>query len=273
MVKRNENAAVLNDAVVNVNAAGHTSVKVTSAERVVVKVKNEKIKQQVDYDVISQGQRAEMHKLVMEWVHTAALAGRPILPQAANAALNRQAKSVGKCGVTSRDYYPACDFERGKKFLVDRIRELRNTRNFEEKDPDGAFNRALAEIHVKLKQKGITEDQYREYLAAEFGVSSAKELDLGQLLKLRDYLRSGGRCLLPKPKEKSIFELRCEALKRLMALRGGETFTSVDEAWKALRLNDFTLFNVSSETFTSFWKKQKIVKLKRGRKVSAKELP
>ena len=273
MVKHDENAAVLNDAVVNVTAAGHASIKVTSAERVVIKVQEKKIKQQVDYEVISQGQRSELHKLVMDWVNTAGLAGRPITPARANYALNLQAKSAGEYGVTKRDYYPACDFERGKKFLVDNIRILRNTRNFEEKDPDAAFNRALAEIHLKLKQKGIEDGQYREYLIAEFGVSSSKELDLGQLIRLRDYLRHGGRCLLPKPKAKLVFDSRCEALQRLMVLRGGESFASLDAAWQALRLRDFSLFDMSSETFIDFWKKQKIIKLKRGRKVSAKESP
>ena len=274
MAKRDEKVAVLNDAVVNVTAAGYASVKVTSAETVVVKVQKKQIKQQVDYEVISQGQRAELHKLVADWINTAGLAGRPITPASANKALNLQAKSMCKYGVTSRDYYPACDFERGKKFLLDNIRILRNTRNFEEKDPDAAFNRALAEIHIKLKQKSIKDEQYREYLIAEFGVSSSKELDLGQLIRLRDYLRNGGRCLLPKKKADPVFDSRCEAVRRLMVLRGGVPPVSLDEAWRALVLQDPNLFgHLASDSFIDFWKKQQIVKLRRGRKASAKESP
>ena len=160
------------------------------------------------------------------------------------------------------------------KFLRSEVGKIRNTNKFIENDPEGARKAMLADIHKKVKEKGIPDSQYREYLLAEYGVNSAGLLDMGQLQCFRDYVRSGGRFLIPKPKEKSVFERRVESLEALMQERCGVTFKDTNEAHAQLIKRDNGLFaDLSSDTFALFWKKQKVIKLKRGRRQSSEESP
>ncbi|UJS26056.1 hypothetical protein [Thiothrix winogradskyi] len=263
--------------VVYLKTGGKTSVNVESEGRVIIRPK---IVKQVSPPVegaISPGQRAEFKAMIDEWVNVSGLAGKPINYGGAYKRLFSQAKSIGKAGAGRLDDYPMCDFERGVEFIRSEIGKLRNTNRFRDVDPDAARNAMLGEIHLKVKALGIADSKYRDYLQAEYGVSSSKLLEIGQLQRFRDYIRGGGVCKLPAPKEKTAQELREESLSALMVERGGKVFISMDDAHAQLAKRDPALFaGIGFETFQVFWKQQakkKICVLKRGRKPSSLESP
>lgn len=265
--------AKLNLATVNLKAEGSARVNVESGGGVIIRPKI--IKQVVPPAAgsISAGQWAEMKEKVNEWVNAAQLVGRPLEHKAACSKVYKQAKSAGAKGVARWADFPACDFEEAMKFLRSEIGRVRRTNAFMEKDPEAARKNMLAEIHKKKAERSIADAQYREYLVASYGVDSAKHLDMGQLQVLRDYVRSGGRFMLPKPKEKSLQELREQALESLMRERLGVCFNGINEAHAELLVREPTLFGIGFDAFNSFWKKQKITGVKRGRKSSALESP
>lgn len=259
--------------VVNLRTGGNTSVNVKAEGSVTVRPKIVKTFTLPVEGAITPGQRAAFKEKVNEWVSASGLVGGDVNYPRAYKQLNRQAKSAGKYGVDRLDNYPACDFERGMLFLRKEIGKIRNTNKFIENDPEAARNNMLKEIHVNLKENKIPDSQYREYLMAEYGVNSAKLLDIGQLQCLRDYSRKG-RFLIPKPKEKSVNERRTESLKRLMEARNGVRFSSIDEAQAELCKHDYGLFSdLGMDAFVTFWKGQKVTKIPRGRKKTSKEAP
>lgn len=260
--------------VVNLKTGGDTSVNVAATGRVTVRPKIVKQVSPPAEGSISPGQWAEMSAAIKEWGAVAELAGRPLNWRSAYPRVYAQAKSVGKKGVTRWQDFPACDFERGMKFIRSEVGKLRKTNRFIENDPEAFRKAMLAKIHQKKKEMGIPESRYREYLLAMYGVNSSGLLDIGQLQVFSDYLQNGGLCILPKPKEKSVFELREDSLRALMQERKGAGFGSIDEAHAQLIGRDPALFSgAATETFQLFWKKQKVTKLKRGRKASSLESP
>ncbi|HPE62415.1 MAG TPA: hypothetical protein PLB10_18970 [Thiolinea sp.] len=160
------------------------------------------------------------------------------------------------------------------KYLRMEIGKLSKSSRYIQNDPETARRKMLAVIHHKKKANKVGDVAYREYLLAEFGATSSAGLDMASLMRFRDYMQGGGKCILPRPKEKSLQERRVDSLVRLMQLRGGEPFSSLDNAQVALIEHDRGLFDgLGLDAFRKFWGRQKVTKLKRGRKASSQEVP
>lgn len=259
---------------VYLKTGNNTSVNVEADGKVIFRPKIIKQVSPPAEGAITPGQWAEMKAEIKEWGAVAELAGRPLDWRTVYPRVYAQAKSAGKKGVTRWQDFPDCDFERAMKFIRQETGKLRKTNRFVENDPEAFRKAMLGKIHKKIKERGIPDSQYREYLMAEYGVNSSGMLDIGQLQVFSEYIQNGGRCILPKPKEKTVFELREASLRSLMQERNGADFGSINEAQAELIGRDPALFSdLGLDSFQLFWKKQKVTKLKRGRKASSLEAP
>ncbi len=260
--------------IVYLKTGNNASVNVAAEGKVVVKVNRPRKVSPPAEGAITPGQWAEMKAAVKEWGAVAELAGCPLDWRSVYPMVYAQAKSAGREGVTCWRDFPACDFERAMKFIRQKIGKLRKTNRFIENDPEAFRKAMLAKIHKKVKERAIPESRYREYLLAQYGVNSSGMLDIGQLQVFSEYIQNGGMCILSKPKEKTVFELREESLRLLMQERGGVVFGGVNEAQVELVNRDPGLFSgLGLDAFQIFWKTQKVTKLKRGRKSSSLEAP
>lgn len=84
--------------------------------------------------------------------------------------------------------------------------------NKKHKDPKR--NALLAKVHIAKKDLGLLDDDYRDILSREFGVSSASKLNDRELGSLVDYFQSKGwRRQAPSAKRQAKGRTQTQALK------------------------------------------------------------
>jgi hypothetical protein len=258
------NVISLHNARVNIQAKGSARVHVESEGGVLVRPKIVKKVEPRAEGAVSPNQLAQIKEKVEEWVSVSVLVGKAVTWGRAYSWVKRQAVSVS--GVVELRNFPLADFDGVMKKLQSKIGELKRTNKYLENDPEAAFKSMTKAIKVKQRERGIADQQYRDYLISVYGVDSSTKLQLSQLKILYEYVLSGGRFLIPKEQEKSILDRRIESLARLMEARKGEIFTSRTEAFNELKRHEYGLFgDLTDASFDKFWKVQQVTKVKRGR--------
>lgn len=254
-------------------------VNIESDQPPVIKTKHVKKVAPAEEGSIGSGQWAEMKDLVGLWVELSEKTSRPVKWGSAYNQLYRQATSRGKKGVTRWNDYPVEDYVKGIKFLQQKIAIVKKERSYRENDPEAWVKNRKIAIKARLGQLKISSDIEHEYLLAVYGHDSISKLNPSDLEKFYKYVfGSKPLFLIPKPKEKSIQELREIELDRIIKLMKLDAYPKLpmgkSEVWQLLAANSPGLFgDIGGESFGRFWTKQKLYSCKPGRSGSSQESP
>lgn len=155
------------DKVDNINV--NTKNMSATVETLIIKKQKQKTQIPPIDNPLTPGHRAELKELVESWVNLSGYLKNPVSYGAARSMLNKQAKSMGKAGVSTINHYPDCDFERGKKFIKQKIAILNNTTAVKNNAPEWRKSRISA-IQTRCKNLNISEENRRGYMVNRFGL-------------------------------------------------------------------------------------------------------
>lgn len=262
----------------NINV-GDVNMSVKAEGNVTVKIKKPKADIPPIDNPLTPGHRAELKDLIDKWVNLSGYLKKPLAFSAAWSMLNRQAKSMGKVGVTTINHYPDCDFERGKKFIQQEIAKLNKKPTVKKNSPNWR-NSQISAIQARCKQMNISDEKRRGYMEIRFGVgkNSLTKLTDTELQDFYAYVMSGSPKFTITQTKQSIQQLREKSLSVLVdeleqrAIDNGEHFdrqairTRREYIQGRLQDKDPGLFSdLSPSAFNSFWTRQQICKLAPGK--------
>lgn len=243
---------------------------------------------------ITAGHRAELHALVDDLVALQHI----IEPSKALDKLYKlawvraksQAQSEGDCGVRKIEYFPDCDFEIAKHYLQLRIRILKNHESTWTENKSWRKER-LDAIHARCENMQIGNDQRKAYQLARFGKESLRDFTNQELQQMFVYTFGRNPSFNPsfirnecgdfeaetivKPDDKQSQRERVlsESLTELQAndptINVKSLRFSKAEIRAMLERKDPDLFpkEMSASTFDSFWNRQNLCSLQRGKKI------
>lgn len=258
---------------------GDVNMNVKAEGNVTIKVKKQKTDIPPIDNPLTPGHRAELKDLIDKLVNLSGYLKKPLAYSSAWSMLNRQAKSMGKVGVTTVNQYPDCDFERGKKFIQQQIAILNKKPTIKKNSPN-VRNRQISDIQTRCKQLGIADNKRREVMENRFGEgkNSLTKLTDNELQEFYNYVFSSSpKFTITQPKQ-SIQQLREKSLSGLVdemerqAIDSGEYFdrqairTKRETIHERLQARDPGLFaELSTSAFNQFWTKQQVCKLASGK--------
>ncbi|OAI12635.1 hypothetical protein A1507_18805 [Methylomonas koyamae] len=262
----------------NINV-GDVNMNVKAEGNVTVKIKKPKADMPSIDNPLTPGHRAELKDLIDKWVNLSGYLKKPLTFSAAWSMLNRQAKSMGKVGVTTINHYPDCDFERGKKFIQQEIAKLNKKPTVKKNSPTWR-NSQISAIQTRCKQMNIADEKRRGYMESRFGVgkNSLTKLTDTELQEFKDYVMNGSPKFDYKQPQAPMQQIREKALSSLIdemekaAIDSGEYFNRESIPFKRetmldkLQARDPGLFgDLAIASFKAFWNKQQICKLASGK--------
>lgn len=235
---------------------------------------------------ITKEHRDEINYLVNEFVDlymiinksaTQKSARQMIYPQ-----LKRQAQSVGNYANIELKYFPECDFEIAKHYVQLRIRILRNNESVW-KESKNWRNDRLNAIHARCKNMEISDERRKIYQLARFGKESLRDFTNQELQQMFVYTFSENPSFNPdfirnKSNESSDNrepETDKKQIQRervlsdwLNELQANDPTTDInnlpytqEDMLKELQAKS-DLFDLATTSFATFWKTQKLCKLK-----------
>lgn len=246
----------------------------------------------VEQGGITSDNRAKMKFLIDRWVEMKIISGVPKeeksrLYSEIRCKTYKKAKSAGRLGVTNIDEFPDCDFWKSETFLVQQIgittRNSEDCRRYVNRE-----NWLKQEIHRRFDELKINERDRRNYQLHHYGFDSLKYFTLEQLEKIYNVIMQPNPDLnvgvdyfeneeLPQcysyPKmqnqrEKVVAEWLTELQANDPTIDINNLPYTQEKVLKELQAKS-DLFDLATTSFATFWKTQKLCKLKAPKKTKA----